>query len=197
MDVMRIYLARVLAAPPSCAWRVSGRAGSGRADHWRIVDGQKRAGAGLISRGHGPGGGRRRRAYRIGPETLEGRCPDVLRDFSGSARLGHFEHPGDFLAKPPCARKVLADHPSGQGHRSVHARTGPPGTSRAKPHPRRRHPQSHLPGGRTSGRNLAVLVEAAVRNYILHLRGIDSTRQIHRTQTRFLREQERYAADPD
>jgi len=29
----------------------------------------------------------------------------------------------------------------------------------------------------TAGRNLAVLVEAAVRNYVLQLRGIDSTQE--------------------
>ena len=40
-----------------------------------------------------------------------------------------------------------------------------------------------------AGRNLAVLVEAAVRNYILQLRGIDSTRDFIERQTRFLREQ--------
>ena len=47
-----------------------------------------------------------------------------------------------------------------------------------------------------AGRNLAVLVEAAVRNYILQLRGIDSTRDFIERQTRFLREQE-HATDPD
>jgi len=47
-----------------------------------------------------------------------------------------------------------------------------------------------------AGRNLAVLVEAAVRNYILQLRGIDSTRDFIDRQTRMMREQD-YAADSD
>jgi len=33
-----------------------------------------------------------------------------------------------------------------------------------------------------AGRNLAVLVEAAVRNYVLQLRGIDSTQEFIRRQ---------------
>ena len=37
-----------------------------------------------------------------------------------------------------------------------------------------------------AGRNLAVLVEAAVRNYVLQLRGIDSTQEfIRRQETHF------------
>ncbi len=37
-----------------------------------------------------------------------------------------------------------------------------------------------------AGRNLAVLVEAAVRNYILQLRGIDSTREFIERHQRFM-----------
>ena len=41
-----------------------------------------------------------------------------------------------------------------------------------------------------AGRNLAVLVEAAVRNYVLQLRGIDITQE-------FIRRQERYLGSQD
>ena len=37
-----------------------------------------------------------------------------------------------------------------------------------------------------AGRNLAVLVEAAVRNYVLQLRGIDSTQEFIQRQERYL-----------
>ena len=47
-----------------------------------------------------------------------------------------------------------------------------------------------------AGRNLAVLVEAAVRKYILQLRGIDSTREFIDRHTNLLRDQE-HAADSD
>ena len=38
-----------------------------------------------------------------------------------------------------------------------------------------------------AGRNLAVLVEAAVRNYILHLRGIDCTKEFIERQSNFIK----------
>ena len=41
-----------------------------------------------------------------------------------------------------------------------------------------------------AGRNLAVLTEAAVRNYVLQLRGIDSTEQFIRRQARQLEERD-------
>jgi HPr kinase/phosphorylase len=41
-----------------------------------------------------------------------------------------------------------------------------------------------------AGRNLAVLVEAAVRNYVLQIRGIDSTLE-------FIRRQEQHLGDSD
>jgi HPr kinase/phosphorylase len=41
-----------------------------------------------------------------------------------------------------------------------------------------------------AGRNLAVLVEAAVRNYVLQLRGIDSTQEFIQRQERYLGSQE-------
>ena len=42
-----------------------------------------------------------------------------------------------------------------------------------------------------AGRNLAVLVEAAVRNYVLHLRGIDSTQEFMARQSKIIADQDR------
>ena len=42
------------------------------------------------------------------------------------------------------------------------------------------------PGTVAAGRNLAVLVEAAVRNHILQLRGVDSTAEFMARQKREL-----------
>ena len=42
-----------------------------------------------------------------------------------------------------------------------------------------------------AGRNLAVLVEAAVRNYILHLRGIDCTKEFIERQSNFIKKNEK------
>jgi HPr kinase/phosphorylase len=41
-----------------------------------------------------------------------------------------------------------------------------------------------------AGRNLAVLTEAAVRNYVLQLRGIDSTRDFVERQARHMKNEE-------
>ena len=41
-----------------------------------------------------------------------------------------------------------------------------------------------------AGRNLAVLTEAAVRNYVLQLRGIDSTREFIERQARQMKSEE-------
>lgn len=47
------------------------------------------------------------------------------------------------------------------------------------------------------GRNLAVLVEAAVRNYILQTRGKDSTKEFLERHTAMLKEDERRQDDHD
>jgi len=41
-----------------------------------------------------------------------------------------------------------------------------------------------------AGRNLAVLTEAAVRNYVLELRGVDSTREFIARQNQYLQQQQ-------
>jgi HPr kinase/phosphorylase len=44
-----------------------------------------------------------------------------------------------------------------------------------------------------AGRNLAVLVETAVRNYILHIRGLDTTREFIERHTHHMKEQNNHA----
>jgi HPr kinase/phosphorylase len=129
----------------------------------------------LISRGSGLVADDVVEFYRIGPETVEGRCPAMLRDFLEVRGLGvlnirtvfgeaalrprknlklivHLERPGTDVA-PPLERLPLR-----------------PGTEDIM----------GVPIGKVTipvaaGRNLAVLTEAAVRNHVLQLRGIDST----------------------
>ncbi len=129
----------------------------------------------LISRGSGLIADDVVEFYRIGPETIEGRCPAILRDFLEVRGLGvlnirtvfgeaalrprknlklivHLERPGADIA-PPLERLPLR-----------------PGTEDIM----------GVPIGKVTipvaaGRNLAVLTEAAVRNHVLQLRGIDST----------------------
>jgi HPr kinase/phosphorylase len=130
----------------------------------------------LISRGHGLVADDVVELQQIGPETVQGRCPPMLRDFLEVRGLGvlnirsifgetavrprkalrlivHLELPADGRYEE---RDRLATR---SGTRSVLGVEIPTVTLTVAP-----------------GRNLAVLVEAAVRNHILITRGIDSTR---------------------
>ena len=113
--------------------------------------------------------------YHIAPETLEGRSPELLKDFLEVRGLGMLNIRTIF-GETAVRRKMklrLVAHLE-------------------RPQPGQRDPTERLPLAALSeeilgvtvrkvvvpvaaGRNLAVLVEAAVRNEILKLRGIDST----------------------
>ena len=130
----------------------------------------------LISRGSGLIADDVVEFYRISPETLEGRCPAILRDFLEVRGLGVLNIRtifGEAALRPRKNLKLI-----------VHLER--PGADLA---PLERLPLR--PGSEqlmgvdvvkvtipvAAGRNLAVLTEAAVRNQVLQLRGIDSTRE--------------------
>ncbi|HEV7930594.1 MAG TPA: HPr(Ser) kinase/phosphatase [Nitrosospira sp.] len=131
----------------------------------------------LVSRGHGLVADDVVELYRIAPETLEGRCPPMLRDFLEVRGLGmlnirtifgetavrrkknmklivHLQKPSsvDFNAMERLPINDVTENILNVNIRKV-----------------------IIPVA--AGRNLAVLVEAAVRNYVLQLRGIDSARE--------------------
>ncbi|SFM60597.1 HPr(Ser) kinase/phosphatase [Nitrosomonas communis] len=131
----------------------------------------------LISRGHGLVADDVVELRRIGPETLEGFCPPILRDYLEVRGLGLLNIRTIFGETAVRRRKnmkliVHLEKSSGSDISSVE-----------------RLPLSNLNEDIlnvnirkviipvAAGRNLAVLVEAAVRNYILQLRGIDSTQE--------------------
>lgn len=130
----------------------------------------------LISRGHGLVADDVVELRRIAPETLEGRCPPILRDFLEVRGLGMLNIRtifGETAVRRTKNMKLIVhlQNPSGADSNLLE-----------------RLPISNL--NETimnvdickviipvaAGRNLAVLVEAAVRNYVLQLRGIDSTK---------------------
>lgn len=177
MDVLRIYLQRVLASSTvkhgvfldvfEVGVLITGQSGLGKSE----------LALELISRGHGLVADDAVELYRTGPETLEGRCPPLLRDFLEVRGLGVLNIRaifGETAVRPKKPLKliinlVLADDQYMQGldRLSIHSET-----------------ESILNVAIRSvtlpvavGRNLAVLVEAAVRNYILQLRGKDSTKE--------------------
>ena len=140
----------------------------------------------LISRGHGLVADDVVELQQIGPETVQGRCPPLLRDFLEVRGLGVLNIRSIFGETAVRPRKVLRlmvhlDMPdSGVEPRDrLATRSGtqdilgveiPTVTLAVAP-----------------GRNLAVLVEAAVRNHILITRGIDSTREFIARQEAVMR----------
>lgn len=131
----------------------------------------------LISRGHGLVADDVVELRRIAPETLEGRCPPMLRDYLEVRGLGMLNIRTIFGETAVRRRKnmKLIVHLQNSG-----------GTNSGM---FERLPISDLTENImnvdirkviipvAAGRNLAVLVEAAVRNYVLQLRGIDGTKE--------------------
>ena len=119
---------------------------------------------------------------RIAPTTIEGRCPGMLRDFLEVRGLGLLNIRtifGETASRRKMKLKLI-----------VHLQK----TSTAVDAPRlpldaQTHEVLGVPIRKVvipvaAGRNLAVLLEAAVRNTILQLRGIDSMQDFMERQQR-------------
>ncbi len=147
--------------------------------------GKSELGLELISRGHGLVADDVVEISRIAPTTLEGRCPPLLKDFIEVRGLGLIDIRaiyGETAVRPKMKLKLIA-------HLEKPAKGAAAGTAE-------RLPLSALSEeilGVTvrkvvipvvAGRNLAVLLEAAVRSYILQLRGIDSAAEFLARQKR-------------
>lgn len=130
----------------------------------------------LISRGSGLIADDVVELYRVGPETIEARCPPLLRDFLEVRGLGVLNIRtifGEAALRPRKNLKLIV-HLERPGPESALLERLPlrPGTEQVM------GMEVHkvtIPVA--AGRNLAVLTEAAVRNYVLLLRGIDSTQE--------------------
>ena len=137
--------------------------------------GKSELGLELISRGHGLVADDVVELQQIGPETVQGRCPPLLRDFLEVRGLGVLNIRSIFGETAVRPRKVL--------RLMVHLET--PVAAIEKDRLKSRSGTQDILGVEiptvtlavAPGRNLAVLVEAAVRNHILITRGIDSTRE--------------------
>jgi HPr kinase/phosphorylase len=153
--------------------------------------GKSELGVELISRGHGLVADDVVEVSRIGGGALEGRCPALLKDFIEVRGLGVLNIRTIF-GETAVRRKMKL--------RLVTHLSRIPSSSRD---PSERLPLSELTEeilGVTvrkviipvaAGRNLAVLVEAAVRNEILKLRGIDSMAEFLARQAQEIKKGER------
>src|SRR5690349_2706824 len=128
----------------------------------------------LVSRGHGLVADDVVELYRIAPETLEGRCPPMLRDFLEVRGLGMLNIRtifGETAVRRKKNMKLIVhlQKPSAAEFNSLERLPINDVTENILDVNIRK---VIIPVA--AGRNLAVLVEAAVRNYVLQLRGIDS-----------------------
>jgi HPr kinase/phosphorylase len=142
----------------------------------------------LVSRGHGLVADDVVDISRIAIGTLEGRCPPMLRDFIEVRGLGVLNIRtifGETAVRPKMNLKLIV-----QLQR--------PPQAGAEPERLPLHELSEDILGVTvrkvvipvaAGRNLAVLIEAAVRNYILQLRGIQSAAELIERQNAEMRRQ--------
>ncbi|MBD3614001.1 HPr(Ser) kinase/phosphatase [Kingella kingae] len=177
MDVLRIYLQRVLAVSAvkhgvfldvfEVGVLLTGASGLGKSE----------LALELISRGHSLVADDAVELHRTAPEVLEGRCPTMLRDFLEVRGLGvlNIRHIfGETSIRPKKQLKLIIQLVPADDHYMktldrLSIRTETEAILNVKIR------SVVLPVA--AGRNLAVLVEAAVRNYILQLRGKDSTKE--------------------
>ena len=140
----------------------------------------------LISRGHGLVADDVVELQQMGPETIQGRCPPMLRDFLEVRGLGVLNIKSIFGETAIRPRKVLRL----MVHLEMPVRGAEPRDRLATRSGTQDILGVEIPTvtlAVVAGRNLAVLVEAAVRNHILLTRGIDSTRDFIARQEQALR----------
>lgn len=130
----------------------------------------------LISRGHGMVADDIVEIARVAPNTLEARCPPMLRDFLEVRGLGVLNIRTVF-GETACRRKIklkLVVNLLRPQKGATEIDRLPLG---AETHEILGVPVRKVSIPVAAGRNLAVLLEAAVRSTILLLRGIDSTQE--------------------
>lgn len=184
IDLLRIYLARRLADTTSVHGVFMDVLGMGILITGDSGVGKSELALELISRGHGLVADDVVELARTTPTTIEGRCPGMLRDFLEVRGLGllnirtifgetasrrkmrlslmvHLQKPVAGIESPRLPLDAQAQEVLGVPIRKV-----------------------IIPVA--AGRNLAVLLEAAVRNTILQMRGIDSMQEFITRQQRAL-----------
>ncbi len=143
----------------------------------------------LISRGHRLIADDIVDFYRISPERLEGRCPELLQDFLEVRGLGILNIRalfGDNSVKPTkpldlIIQLELADTQSPEALDRLNAKM--------------QHERilgvniTKVVIPIAAGRNIAVLVEVAVRNHILLMRGINGTQQFMKRQKQLMQKE--------
>jgi HPr kinase/phosphorylase len=147
--------------------------------------GKSELGLELISRGHGLVADDVVEISRLAADTLEGRCPAVLKDFIEVRGLGLLDVRtifGETAVRPKMKLKLVV-------HLAKPAQADKGAAGERLPLAEQAEDILGVTVRKVvipvaAGRNLAVLVEAAVRNYILQLRGIQSSEEFVARQRR-------------
>jgi HPr kinase/phosphorylase len=138
----------------------------------------------LISRGHGLVADDVVEMARIAPTTIEGRCPGMLRDFLEVRGLGLLNIRtifGETASRRKMKLKLIVHL-----QKTATASDAPRLPLDAQTQEVLGVPVRKVVIPVAAGRNLAVLLEAAVRNTILQLRGIDSMQDFMDRQQRMM-----------
>lgn len=184
IDLLRIYLSRRLADTVAVHGVFMDVLGMGV-----LITGDSGAGKSelaleLISRGHGLVADDVVELARIAPTTIEGRCPGMLKDYLEVRGLGLLNIRtifGETASRRKMKLKLI-----------VHLQKPVAGVESPRlPLDAQTQDILGVPVRKViipvaAGRNLAVLLEAAVRNTILQLRGIDSMEEFIQRQQREL-----------
>ena len=176
MWLLRPYLWRVLAPSDSMHGVLLDVLGMGVMITGESGVGKSELALELVSRGHGLVADDVVELNRIAPEILEGNCPEILRDFLEVRGLGMLNIRIIFGETAVRRRKNLK--------LIVHLQKASSSEFNALERLPINNVNEDIMGVSirkviipvAAGRNLAVLVEAAVRNHVLQLRGIDSTK---------------------
>ncbi|TRZ64128.1 MAG: HPr kinase/phosphorylase [Rhodocyclaceae bacterium] len=185
INALRLYLSRQLAETVSLHGVFMDVLGMGVLITGDSGVGKSELGIELISRGHGLVADDVVEISRLSSDILEGRCPDLLKDFIEVRGLGLLNIRTIF-GETACRRKMKLKL-------IVHLQKKQPGVPDAARLPLDAQTEIILGVAVrkvvipvTAGRNLAVLLEAAVRSTILQLRGIDSMQEFLDRQQRAL-----------
>ncbi|MEO8306166.1 MAG: HPr(Ser) kinase/phosphatase [Betaproteobacteria bacterium] len=186
VEVIRLYLARVLAESTTLHGVFLDVLEMGVLVTGASAIGKSELALELISRGNGLIADDIVEFYRISPDTLEGRCPAVLRDFLEVRGIGILNIRTIFGETAVRPRKLLRL----MVHLEDHSNEAFSELDRLQVNATYQEilgvPIRKVTIPVAAGRNLAVLVEAAVRNFVLNQRGIDSTKEFIDRQTKFM-----------
>ncbi len=183
IELLRSFLAKALAI--SCTMHgvlmdvlgmgvlISGESGLGKSE----------LGLELISRGHGLVADDAVELHRIGPTTLEGRCPPLLHGLLEVRGIGLMDIKtvfGETAVRRKMRLKLIVHLLRRSTHENEYERLPLEDLTQEVLGLQVRKVVIPV----AAGRNLAVLTEAAVRNTILRLRGVDTMREFVARQQR-------------